>query len=574
MRTPHGDADVAIGSHPATTTLGDVVAAVTGQAVPRVVQVDDRTVDATVPLDDAGVLRGSVVATDPPVSAAVSSADVEIVQVAGHGAGRVTRLGAGRYRVGPGRRASADELSLAPVEEVVFELVVTPTDSTCDVTVLPEGPAPALDGATVTEATLWRDATLTVGSRAFQIDNPARNDPSRTLAVPDRDGTVPFSRPPRRRSTPSRRPVVDALRDATLALPALWERRPRDSDAFVLPIGRRDDTSTVERVATIDLGADRAIAITVSDRFRDALARTVVVEAATLHGPADLDVVVLAEPGRLAHWDWAKWLPHATLDGSPALWSARHDIVSWAEAVGNGAISATAPWISSHLTMAVLDDPSLWNRRDAPLRALVSNPPENLRLIALCVDASDAPAICSTVISETGDGLARLDSFDRDAETDTFRPALAEQTVAVRVARALAPLVDIDLPTPSPGPGPLDEWVELADVVGAGTSDEVVARWAAAAHPAVAIGRHLGGFVEVPLVDVTAVIGPTMGDAFDVAATLLVAQCIDRSPHDLWIAPIMLDGIEAGRDRHRGCTRHRVGVVGPADRVRRRCSRA
>ena len=56
MRTPHGDADVSIVSAPAGTTLGDVVAAVTGQAVPRLVQVDDHVVDATTPLDDAGLL--------------------------------------------------------------------------------------------------------------------------------------------------------------------------------------------------------------------------------------------------------------------------------------------------------------------------------------------------------------------------------------------------------------------------------------------------------------------------------------------------------------------------------------
>ena len=34
VRTPHGDADVSIASRAPTTTLGEVVAAVTGQAVP------------------------------------------------------------------------------------------------------------------------------------------------------------------------------------------------------------------------------------------------------------------------------------------------------------------------------------------------------------------------------------------------------------------------------------------------------------------------------------------------------------------------------------------------------------
>ena len=55
-----------------------------------------------------------------------SESDVDLVQIAGHGAGRISRLGPGRYRVGPGRRSSADELTLAPVEHTMFELVVEP----------------------------------------------------------------------------------------------------------------------------------------------------------------------------------------------------------------------------------------------------------------------------------------------------------------------------------------------------------------------------------------------------------------------------------------------------------------
>lgn len=42
-----------------------------------------------------------------------------------------------------------------------------------------------------------------------------------------------------------------------------------------------------------------------------ALARAVVCEAATFHGPDTLAVVAVAGPGARARWDWLKWLPHA-----------------------------------------------------------------------------------------------------------------------------------------------------------------------------------------------------------------------------------------------------------------------
>ncbi len=136
MRTPHGDADVSIVSCPPATTLGDVVNTATGQAVPRLVQVDDRVLDATTPLDDARLLLGSVVTSEPVTAPTGSDADVDLVQIAGHGAGRVSRLGPGRYRVGPGRRSSADELAVAPVEHAMFELVIESTTAASDVSVL------------------------------------------------------------------------------------------------------------------------------------------------------------------------------------------------------------------------------------------------------------------------------------------------------------------------------------------------------------------------------------------------------------------------------------------------------
>ena len=544
VRTLHGDADVSIVSHAPTTTLGEVVAAVTGQAVPRLVLVDGVTFDASTLLDDVDLLVGSVVTSEPPIPPATSEADVDLVQIAGHGAGRTMRLGAGRYRIGPGRRSSANELDVAPVERTMFELVVEPTAPTSDVTVVPEGSDVMIDGDHLDAATPWHDGTLTVGSRAFQLDRPAGSDSVRARSQPDREGIVAFSRPPRRRSAPDRRPVVDAVRDATLAAPTLWERRPDHPEAFVVPIGVRVEGATT---VNVDLGANRALAIAGSERFRGALARSLVVEAVTLHGPADLDVVVLVDPDRLGQWDWAKWLPHlrpgGRLDGPPAIWSSRHDITRWAEGVQRPVAPATTPLRSSRLTLVILDDPGLWTSRESPGRSIVSNPPDDLRLIALCADETRAPAVCTIVISETGDDLAQIHSLTRSGDDESVRVALVEVDVAVRVARALAPLADVELPPPTTSTTIDDDRVELSELVGAAEADQVLARWAAGdPRPTAAIGRHGDEFVEVPAADgVTVVVGPSMGDAFDVAATSLLAQCVERSPDALWIAPMALE---------------------------------
>ena len=556
MRTPHGDADVSIVSAPAGTTLGDVVAAVTGQAVPQLVHVDDHVVDATRLLVDAGLVVGSVVTSEPTTAPDTSDADVELVQIAGYGAGRISRLGPGRYRIGPGRRSSADELTLAPVERAMFELVVERSGAASDVTVVgvvAEQPDATIDPATdvlidgirLDGPTRWSNGTLSVGGRSFQVDAPARSDPPRTPSVPDGDGTVEFSRPPRRRTGAPRRPVVDAVRDATVGSPTLWERRPGQPDALALPIGVRDHDGRTE-VDTIDLHTERAVAIAGSEHFRSALARTLVVELATLHGPADIDLVVLTDTDRLAHWDWAKWLPHLRLDDTPAIWSSAREIARWADGAADRA--ASPPWISPHLTVAILDDPGLWTRRNSPLRSIVASPPDELRLIALCDDPTQAPAICTTVVSETGSVFAQLQSFTRPDDSHELRPALAEHGVAVSVARSLAPLADVELPpTPPPPPSPNPgENVDAATLVGVGGPDDVEARWAAGApRPAVPIGRRGREPVTLDVSDdVTVVLGSAIGDAFDVSAAWLLGQAADRSPDELWVAPIVRAGSE------------------------------
>ncbi len=555
VRTPHGDADVSIASHAATTTLGEIVAAVTGQAVPRLVLVDGRTVDADALLDAVDLLVGSVVTSAAPTPPDISDADVELVQISGHGAGRITRLGPGRYRIGPGRRSNAHELDVAPVDHSVFELVVEPTAATVHVSrssetssatdvshasVVPAAAGVAIDGKQLEEVTPWHEGTLTVGSRAFQLDVPAHPDETPTHRRSEPDGTLLFSRPPRRMPGPERRPVVDAVRAATHHSPTLWERRPAHPDAFQLPIGvGPDGVGTID----LDLASQRALAIVGAERFRDALTRSLVIEAATLHGPADLGLVVLTHPDRLAHWDWAKWLTHLRVDDRPAIWSSRHDVTRWAQGLDTAGVSGTTPQRSSALTVVIIDDPDLWSRPDSPVRSIVSDPPEDLRLIALCDPETRAPAVCTTVISEGHDEFAHVRSFARAGDDQLVRPALTEDDVAVRVARALAPLADVDRPKLSAPPAPDSDRIALSELVGVAATGDILERWAdGSAGSTAAVGRSGDRLVEVPTTDdVTVVVGPSMGDAFDVAATSLLAQCVDRSPDAMWIAPIVLE---------------------------------
>ena len=541
VRTPHGDADVSIVGWGASTTLGDVIGGITGQAVPRLALVDGHAVDCATRLDDVGLLIGSIVTTEPSVPIPASDVALELIQVAGRGAGRIVRLEPGNYRIGPGRLVTAEELALSPVENGAFDLVIEAADGSISATIDPGRQRVALDGVPLDAATPWPPeptwSTLTVGSRAFRLAPVLPVHERTTTAPATRDGTVAFSRPPRRRAATQRLPVVDAARDAIVRSSRLWERRADHSDAFSLPFGVHLDESGTTTTTTIDLADDRAVAIVGSERFRSALARTLLLEAVTLHGPADLDVVVLTSPNELSEWDWAKWLPHLRQHDGPAIWSSEFDIAQWAADADRQNSGGARP---AQRRLVIVDDTSLWNRPGSLLRPILAGPPDDMLLLALCADVRDAPAVCRSVVAETSTGLARTQSFNRSADLDDIRPALTETGVATSIARSLAPLVDVDLPPTDPDITDPRSRVDLHTLIDVSNTTEIIDRWVSPERTStLVIGRCDGQPVEIDAdADVTVVVGSSMGDASDVAASWLLAQCADRSPDACWVTPL------------------------------------
>lgn len=447
LRTPHGNADVQIAQCPPTTTLRDLVREATGQSAPRVVSVDGHAVDTSTAVTTSSLLWGSVIDSNPDALEPAPVGAATLTQIAGPGAGRSHPLVAGRYRVGPGRRSNADELDAAPVLETVIELVV---DAEGDISVDARGrDEVTLDGTTVQASTSWFDGqVMIVGRRAFTIDR--RPPESRRLGPPATFGTVLFIRPPRRQAT-LRQPVVEAVHEAAGALPSLWERRIGQPDALSLCVGIANGGDPPNRPVTVDLAAHRVVTIAGSDH--GALARTVIIEAATVHGPADLDVVIATTPDRLAGWDWAKWLPHLRVGGRPSMFDDSDSIADWARRAADRAAPDGVAWSSDHVTLLVVDDPRLWQQRGAPLHALVAAPPDHLRLLTTCNTARQAPASTSLLLDETVDGGWQLSSPTTRRDGERFVAALVEADVAAHVARALAPLADHELP-PSPGTTP------------------------------------------------------------------------------------------------------------------------
>ncbi|MGA9277764.1 hypothetical protein [Ilumatobacter sp.] len=487
VTTPHGDADIEIVAARPQSTLADLLQSVTGQSPPVTARVDGRAVSCATRLTDVALVIGSTIDTRPTdTPGSISTGSVGIVQLTGRGAGTVRNLTVGRYLVGSARSLQVDELGDAPVETAAFEIVV---DDDGSVRASPSvhlagarGPdAPTLAGRLFDRELPWEEGQLHVAGRRFVLEQPPTPAPRRRLSDPAEDGTVPFRRNAAAPTTP-RRLVVSAVRDAATAGGQLWQWRPGDRGAYDIHYGLHLDGVTA---ASVDLLRHPGVAVVGSERFTSALTRTMLIEACTMHGPASLDLVIASNPELSGRWNWAQWLPHlrgGRPTSAPMLLTDPTRIGEWAESRAR----PHAAGRPGRTTLLIIDDTSLWDRRESPLHTMLTDLPDDVRVVALCDSIDDAPSMCSQILeemspstqlaSESRGGTSRPGLFgslvaqhsrDDPATTVTIdiSPALVEEPLALTVARHLAPLDDLDrehdrgLDAPIPPPS-LTELVE------------------------------------------------------------------------------------------------------------------
>ena len=575
IRTPHGEAEVTVAQSGPDATIADLVERVTGRPAPAVVELDGRTVASATPLEVADLLHGVVVDVRPPDRSFTDGADgrrpvAEVVTVAGAGTGRTHRLAAGRYRIGPGRKANVDELDGGAVDDVRIEL-----DVGADGGVRVRAPGGRVDGADAGEPVEWRGGLLAVADRALSVRRTDAPPAVRRRMIHGADGTAAFNRPPRPAPAPDDAPLAvpaggrpvgtarrfpllamlaplpvsigmavilgspryllfgllspmmaganwiedrrnrrrertqstrddaaavaefaiaararhvadlarrraqhptlaDLVERARVADPELWQRRADHPDAFVLPLGLADlpwappmqrandaigsadavvgELGPLPSVPVVaDLLDERGLGI-VGDRARaDGAARAAVLAATTLHGPADVDVVVCADGNRAPAWEWAKWLPHARHGGVAQLFTSADAARSWAASVAAAHERPLRPVRPRHVTIVVADGAHWWRDRTSPLRPILADPTIPVRIVARCAEADLLPAVCTTVLTLAGDDAAgecsaTLDHLLARTTTRGVIANTADVDLALETARAMASLDDPELP--------------------------------------------------------------------------------------------------------------------------------
>ncbi|MEA2614964.1 MAG: segregation ATPase FtsK/SpoIIIE, family [Chloroflexota bacterium] len=260
--------------------------------------------------------------------------------------------------------------------------------------------------------------------------------------------------------------LAEMLRRATAPSVRLWERRPGHPDFLELSAGLADlswtppvvddrttpapevsatlaEFSTLTAVpAPVVLAKGGVVGITGDRDAALALARGLLCQVATLHGPADVRVAVLTAAEQTAVWDWTKWLPHtrdrAGAGGARLLAAGPDECDALLRTLLGGGAKKPGP-----VTLALIDDDNLTAGRHAPARALLRGDGGPAAGIVIASSADRLPALCTTVVEATGaDGLATLTRPAEGQRVDRLVIGGLAEPTARRCARALSRFED------------------------------------------------------------------------------------------------------------------------------------
>jgi DNA segregation ATPase FtsK/SpoIIIE, S-DNA-T family len=284
---------------------------------------------------------------------------------------------------------------------------------------------------------------------------------------------------------------AEVVRRATSPSVRCWERRSDHVDAFVVGIGGTDAAFRPELVSAADgtVSSDAAALVADQPRMPDvpipvdlsaghvvgligdraasvAVARSLVLQLATHHGPADLAIVVGADDP--TEWDWCGWLPHTT-DHAAGRRGA-HVLATTDASAADAAITAAG----DRTVVAVLDGDDPFQGRATVGRRLLLG--EHTSALVVVADAHRLPAGCDRVVSV--DELGRVRVVDpRRAERGTSGLGWGlDRQVAAEASRRLARLDDPELPMAGAG---VPASVGLLGLLGLSGDDpaEIEARW-------------------------------------------------------------------------------------------------
>ncbi|MGW2217391.1 FtsK/SpoIIIE domain-containing protein [Nonomuraea sp. NPDC001684] len=391
----------------------------------------------------------------------------------------------------------------------------------------------------------------------------------------------------------------------------LWERRIHDADSLRLRVGLADLPANLdlseEQGGPIEPPLCRAVPVALAMRrlgvagvtgprgAATSLAGWLIAQAATLHSPRDLAIVVVsARADGERRWGWTRWLPHcapragedcvALVGTDPesaarrvaelaALIDERQNTAipefgkiptGWDDLGGPEKPSFSSYDVRPHDVLVILDGAQILRGLPNMPQVLRQGPRSGVFTLAIDDDQRLLPEECQTVAACGSDGLVRL----LGGGLDVIGPVLGDLVSAAwcdRLARALSPIRDVSRDDPS---GNLPGAVRLLDLMGMPdpSGKELAGRWRARGTTEALIGVGPDGpfSVDLKLDGPHGLIAGTTGAGkSELLQTLICSLAVANRPDQLTFVLIDYKGGAAFKE----CVRlpHTVGMVSDLD---------
>ena len=384
--------------------------------------------------------------------------------------------------------------------------------------------------------------------------------------------------------------LAETLRRAQTPSAALWQRRLAHEDFGSLNAGTADLPWTPEiegrgeaatevddvlaATATLELApldvsvvSGRCLGIVGGRPQSLALARALVLQAAVHHGPADLAMLVLTEPGRVPDWEWTQWLPHVRTPAGVRLLAGtaeeRQSLASSLLRVDPNHTRATG-----QLHLAVMDADGITAGRNCAPREMLHTAAVPIAAIVLADRLDQLPGACTDIIDITHpDGVARYTETAVGRVVEDVQIAGVSAATARSVAASLGRYEDADLVEPGAG---LPSSVPLPSLFGPDglSADALERRWSErrTGQLAAPIGAVAGGPLVIDLVSDGPhglIAGTTGAGKSELLRTVVASMAAAYSPRDVTFVLIDYKGGSAFAE----CAKlpHTVGLVTDLD---------
>ncbi len=205
----------------------------------------------------------------------------------------------------------------------------------------------------------------------------------------------------------------------------LWERRPGTPGFLVFSVcivpdlvaavtsGQKPDSEVHAELEqplelravphTVDLAVHAGVGLHGRRNEALAVARSIILQLATLHGPADLKIGVLCDDTASADWDWIKWLPHCdrrlTAHSAPPIAKALSAGARDNTYIGSRPSQGSTTDLADVVRLVIVDDSSA---DVAALSRAAQGAKDGLRIVAVAHESASLPAVCSALVAVEG----------------------------------------------------------------------------------------------------------------------------------------------------------------------------